>query len=65
MILSDLTEVYDAAERKGMSFIYVFLALENLFMCYLKKGASVVNNVYPGPLIIINKVGYQQLYYFE
>jgi len=64
-MLSDLTEVYDVAERKGMSSIYVFLALENLFMCCLKKKTSVVNNVYPGPLIIINKIGSQQLYYFK
>jgi len=64
-MLSDLREVYDAAEGKGTSSSCVFLALENLFTCHLEKGASVVNNVYPGPLIAINKVGSQQLHYFE
>jgi len=65
MMLSDLREVYNATEGKDMSSSYVFLALENLFTYHLKKGASVVNNVYPGPLITINKIGSQQHHYFE
>lgn len=47
----------------GFNRTYVlFLALESLFTCRLKKRASVINGVHPGPLIAINKVGSQQLH---